>query len=85
MPPLFLNWGVPTMTKEQALALLIDAASVWVANETEGLSEHIMLDTTDEDCERIADASDAEAEDVVKLRNVLRAVEILDNKDIFNA
>ena len=65
------------MTKEQAIAIVVDIASRWGENAEEELSRRVSKDDDDDACQRIADDSDEELSEIYELRDLWRAIDLL--------
>jgi hypothetical protein len=69
-----------SMTRDRALAHVIDLATRFGENAEEGFAQRVRATDSDSECARIADASGAELEEVTLIRDLWRAVEILSKK-----
>lgn len=73
------------LTKDEihhALEIVIDIAARWGENTEEGFARRVLAEDDDATCEKLADDSMVEVEDVTELRNLWRAIEAL-NKEFF--
>jgi hypothetical protein len=64
------------MNVKEALDHVIGIATIWGENQEEGYTERVESNTTDEECERIADGDDVD--DVKRIRDLWLAIEVLD-------
>ena len=68
------------MTHEQALAHVLDIASRFGENVEEGFAQRVQASDSDEVCAYNADQSGADLEEVILVRDLWRAVEVLQKK-----
>ena len=68
------------MTRDQALAHVIDVATRFGENAEEGFAQRVRATDSDSQCAAIAEASGAELEEVTLIRDLWRSVELLQSK-----
>lgn len=68
------NW---TMTKAQAIAIVCDIASRFGENAEEGFSRRLTPEDSDADAQAAADAGGSEPEDGIEIRDLWRAIQLL--------
>jgi hypothetical protein len=68
-----------TQQEIEALALVIDIAVRWAENAEEAFASRVTPDASDEACQNITDYSQSSVElaDVIEVRNLWRAVDVL--------
>ena len=65
------------MTDKEALATVVDIASRWGENQEEGYVRRLMPEDSDETCHEIAEQSGALDEDVIEVRDLWRALAVM--------
>jgi len=69
------------MTRADAIALVTAIAERWGENAEEAFARRIEAFDSDEQCQQIAAASDATVEEVVEVRDLWRAVALLNSPE----
>jgi hypothetical protein len=68
------------MTDKEAIDILLDIASRWGENVEEGFANRVNATDSDETCKLNATKSEVELEEVIEVRNLWRACEIMNAK-----
>jgi hypothetical protein len=68
------------MTREQAIAIVVGIAATWGENAEEAFGR-VLAGDSDEQCAAIAQSSGAELDEVKTVRDLWRAIELLNAKE----
>jgi len=68
--------GDRQMSMSEALGIVADIASRWGENQEEGFNR-VQADATDDECKQIAAENEFEADEVLEVRNLWRAIDVV--------
>jgi len=69
------------MTRQEALVHVLAIASTWAENAEEAFARRVNPDDTDDQCQANADAGCALLEEVIEVRDLWRAIKILEQNN----